>query len=245
MGVSMEPGEKWDQKQVLHDPEMLSALEKKLRPSGMSRRSFLAMASAVAGTAALAACGGGSSPTATTAATRAPAAASPTTAAADAAAGSPTTAPASAAATRPTTASGTGTTGASGTASAGGTPATKLGPIAAAAVGEESKKVFLDWLTEEPVDNDFNRDLGGGGVKAAMVGLLRYSQSFDLIPELAEDYAVSGNVITFRIRKDANWSDGKPVTAVDFAYSIRRMIDPRTGNGYGSFWNGVRHVGSC
>src|SRR5262249_21396381 len=49
----------------------------------------------------------------------------------------------------------------------------------------------------------------------------------------------SGNVFTFKIRTGAVWSDGVPVTAMDFVYSVRRMIDPRTGNAYASYWNGV------
>jgi len=35
------------------------------------------------------------------------------------------------------------------------------------------------------------------------------------------------------------WSDGVPLTAKDLVYSLKRQIDPRTGNGYGSFWDGV------
>ncbi len=34
----------------------------------------------------------------------------------------------------------------------------------------------------------------------------------------------------FHLRDDAKWSDGKPVTAHDFAYSFRRVIDPLTGS---------------
>jgi len=198
----------WDQKEVLRDPEMLAQLERNLRGAGMQRRTFLALASAVAGSAALAACGSSSSPTATAAPT-----AAPTKAAASAAA---TTAPAA--------------TTASSSAAA---------PTTAAATGPESTKLFVDYLTSEPVDNDFNRDLYCGGVAAHMVGLLRYDQDFNIIPEMAESFTSKGSVFTFKIRKGVTWSDGKPLTAKDFVYSLRRQMDPRTGNGYGSFWNGV------
>ena len=199
------------------------------------------------GAAALAACGGSSSPTATTAATvaatKAPAAA-PTTAAPSAAAAA-TTAPttAAAAATAPAAsaaASATqpaassvapvGTTAAS-SAAAGGKPVTATGP--------DSTKLFIDWLTSEPVDNDFNRDLYCNGVSQHMVGLLTYDQDFNLVPELAESYTNSGPIFTYKLRKGITWSDGVPIKASDFVYSIRRMIDPRTANGYGSFWDGV------
>ncbi|MGI8854112.1 MAG: peptide ABC transporter substrate-binding protein [Thermomicrobiales bacterium] len=241
----MESRDNWDQKQVLQDPEMLARLERNLRGAGMKRRNFLAMASAAAGTAALAACGGSSSPTATTAATTAPtkapaaaSAAAPTTAAA-ASGAAPTTAASSAAvATKAPVASSAASTAAPASttvasSAAAGSPA--------AATGPESTKVFIDGanITSEPVDNDFNRDLYCGGVAQHMSGLLQYDPDFNLVPDLAESYTNSGPVFTFKIRKGATWSDGQPIKAGDFVYSLRRQMDPRTGNGYGSFWDSV------
>ncbi|WP_138205196.1 peptide ABC transporter substrate-binding protein [Haloimpatiens lingqiaonensis] len=40
-----------------------------------------------------------------------------------------------------------------------------------------------------------------------------------------------GTVWTFTLR-DYNWSDGKPVTAKDFEYSIKRVLAPETGSNY-------------
>ena len=47
----------------------------------------------------------------------------------------------------------------------------------------------------------------------------------DLIPGAAESWTVSddGTVYTFKIRADAVWSNGDPVTAEDFVYSFRRL----------------------
>ncbi len=33
---------------------------------------------------------------------------------------------------------------------------------------------------------------------------------------------------TFKLRKDAKWSNGDPVTAKDFAYAWQRLLDPKT-----------------
>ncbi len=46
----------------------------------------------------------------------------------------------------------------------------------------------------------------------------------NLIPGAAESWTVSddGTVYTFKLRQDAVWSDGSPVTADDFVYSFRR-----------------------
>ena len=239
-----------DPREVLRDPEALAVFERNMRGAGMKRRNFLAMASAVAGAAALAACGSSSSPTATTAATvaptKAPAAAAPTTAAPSAAAAATTvpaaatTAPA-AAATAPAASVAAAATAPAATAAPAGTKAASSAAAGSpvAATGPDSTKAFIDWLTSEPVDNDFNRDLYCNGVSQHMVGLLTYDQDFNLVPELAESYTNSGPVFTYKLRKGVTWSDGVPITAKDFVYSIRRMIDPRTANGYGSFWDGV------
>jgi oligopeptide transport system substrate-binding protein len=39
-------------------------------------------------------------------------------------------------------------------------------------------------------------------------------------------------VYTFHLRPDARWSNGAPVTADDFVFSLRRLMDPKTGAGY-------------
>ena len=51
---------------------------------------------------------------------------------------------------------------------------------------------------------------------------------------MAESFDVSedGRVYTFHMRKGAQWSNGDPVTAVDFAWSWRRMLHPETASEY-------------
>lgn len=48
----------------------------------------------------------------------------------------------------------------------------------------------------------------------------------------AESWTVSddGTVWTFKLKEDAVWADGKPVTAHDYVYSFRRTADPKTGS---------------
>ncbi|MGI6239161.1 MAG: peptide ABC transporter substrate-binding protein [Christensenellales bacterium] len=57
----------------------------------------------------------------------------------------------------------------------------------------------------------------------------------------AESYTVSedGLVYTFTLRDDAVWSDGAPVTAQDFVYSWRRVVDPATAADYGYILEGI------
>src|SRR5215213_2636076 len=53
-------------------------------------------------------------------------------------------------------------------------------------------------------------------------------------PGVAEKWEISedGRIYTFHLRKDAYWSNGEPVTARDFLYSIRRLLDPLTFSRY-------------
>jgi oligopeptide transport system substrate-binding protein len=67
-------------------------------------------------------------------------------------------------------------------------------------------------------------------------GLVMQDQKAGLIPGAAESWTVSddGTVYTFKLRADAVWSNGDPVTAEDFVYSFRRLEDPATAAEYAS-----------
>ncbi len=56
----------------------------------------------------------------------------------------------------------------------------------------------------------------------------------EIEPELAESWTVSddGTVWTFKLRQDAMWSDGNPVTAKDIEYSVKRAVMPETASPY-------------
>lgn len=45
------------------------------------------------------------------------------------------------------------------------------------------------------------------------------------------DISKDGKTLTFHLR-DSKWSDGKPVTAQDFEYGIKRLLDPKTAAEY-------------
>jgi len=65
----------------------------------------------------------------------------------------------------------------------------------------------------------------------------------EIVPGIAESYTSAANedgtlTYTFKLR-DANWSDGEPVTAADFVYSWRRLVDPATASGYGYLLDGI------
>ena len=62
-------------------------------------------------------------------------------------------------------------------------------------------------------------------------GLVTRTPEGDTVPGIAESWSISedGTVYTFRLRENAKWSDGRPITAHDFVYSYKRILDPTSG----------------
>lgn len=54
------------------------------------------------------------------------------------------------------------------------------------------------------------------------------------IPQAAERWSISADGLryTFYIRKNATWSDGTPLTANDFDYSWKRLLNPKSASKY-------------
>lgn len=66
---------------------------------------------------------------------------------------------------------------------------------------------------------------------AMFEGLVEYDpKTMQPIPAVAERWDISPKVdeFIFYLRKNARWSDGKPITARDFVYSLRRGFAPET-----------------
>jgi oligopeptide transport system substrate-binding protein len=65
-------------------------------------------------------------------------------------------------------------------------------------------------------------------------GLVINAANGELVPGVAETWEVSadGLTYTFHLRSNARWSNGDPVTADDFVYSYRRILDPATAARY-------------
>jgi peptide/nickel transport system substrate-binding protein len=52
----------------------------------------------------------------------------------------------------------------------------------------------------------------------------QYYDRDKIVPELAEDMSVSGMAATFKLRKDAKFHDGTPITAKDVKWSLDRAV---------------------
>lgn len=68
-----------------------------------------------------------------------------------------------------------------------------------------------------------------------MEGLYMLDDKDQAIPGVAEgdpEKSEDGKTWTIKLRKNAKWSNGDPVTANDFVYSWKRTLDPKTGAEY-------------
>lgn len=67
---------------------------------------------------------------------------------------------------------------------------------------------------------------------AAFEGLYALDDKDQLIPAAAKEMpkiSEDGKTYTIKLRDDAKWSNGDPVTAADFEYAWKKMIDPKNG----------------
>jgi len=68
-------------------------------------------------------------------------------------------------------------------------------------------------------------------------GLFRLNEENVAIPALAEaepEVSEDGLTYTFKLR-DANWSDGTPITAQDFEFAWKRALDSEVGSPSGAY----------
>ncbi|HET9159508.1 MAG TPA: peptide ABC transporter substrate-binding protein [Caulobacteraceae bacterium] len=77
-----------------------------------------------------------------------------------------------------------------------------------------------------------------------IVGLTQSAPDGSTVPGVATDWAASpdGLTWTFHLRKDALWSDGVPVTADDFVFAMRRILDPAQASEYASILYPIKNA---
>ncbi|MGP6486853.1 ABC transporter substrate-binding protein [Duffyella gerundensis] len=66
-------------------------------------------------------------------------------------------------------------------------------------------------------------------------GLVSTDNNGHVVPGVAASWQQKGTEWIFTLRDDAKWSDGTQVTAEDFVYSWRRLVDPKTASPYASY----------
>lgn len=82
-------------------------------------------------------------------------------------------------------------------------------------------------LAESVGANNITRDL--------FEALTANNEHGKTVPGVAESWQQTDTTTwVFKLRKNAKWSNGDPVTADDFVFGIRRFVDPKTASTYAS-----------
>ncbi|HTP42430.1 MAG TPA: peptide ABC transporter substrate-binding protein [Nitrospiria bacterium] len=81
-------------------------------------------------------------------------------------------------------------------------------------------------------------------IENLMEGLTAFDERLRPVPAVASRWDVSpdGTTYTFHLRNDVYWSDGRRVTAQDFEYAWKRLLNPKTGAEYAYFLYDVRNA---
>jgi oligopeptide transport system substrate-binding protein len=92
--------------------------------------------------------------------------------------------------------------------------------------------------TTEPVTLDPHKATGTWETRLlgdVFVGLTTDGPDGAAIPGIAESWDTSADGLTWTFHlRDAKWSDGVPVTADDFVFSLQRILDPKLASEYAS-----------
>ena len=79
-------------------------------------------------------------------------------------------------------------------------------------------------------------------IRQLLVGLTSTDADGNTVAGMAQSWESTDNKVwTFKIR-DAKWSNGDPVTAQDFVYSFRRLVNPNTASPYATYLSGLKVV---
>ncbi len=75
-------------------------------------------------------------------------------------------------------------------------------------------------------------------------GLVKYDKDLKLVGDLARSWDISpdGLTMTFHLRKDVKWQDGKPFTSDDVLFTYHVTIDPKTPTPYAGDFMMVKKV---
>jgi len=69
-------------------------------------------------------------------------------------------------------------------------------------------------------------------IEQLFAGLVEPTPELGVVPDVAANWEMldGGRRYVFHLRDDVLWSDGTPVTAYDFEYAWKRVLDPATGS---------------
>jgi oligopeptide transport system substrate-binding protein len=110
-------------------------------------------------------------------------------------------------------------------------------PPTRVSVGVEEQILHMGNKSEpQELDPHIVQGVGEHNIISALLENLVSEDPIDLhpVPAIAESWDISpdGTVYTFHLRPGVRWSNGEPMTALDFIRSYQRAITPKLGNEY-------------
>ena len=121
-------------------------------------------------------------------------------------------------------------------------PAAKAEPAASPVNLEQQPSQFTEplptgtfrrlWSDPPTLDPHLTGDTTSAGIVAEVFsGLVALDTDLKLVPDIAESWTIQdGTVYTFKLRPNAKFHNGKPVTAHDFKWSMERAAAPDTAS---------------
>ena len=113
-------------------------------------------------------------------------------------------------------------------------PSQTGGTLIDATIGEPSGLIYM---------------VAGESAAAAISGnifnkLLKYDKNLDLEGELAESWIISADqkTITFKLKPNLKWADGKPLTSEDVLFTWKLVTDEKTRSPYASDYQLVKNA---
>jgi len=128
---------------------------------------------------------------------------------------------------------GGGNSATSGTGSSGSSAASSGGSSSSA-----GKTMFLGMVNPPILFNPINSsDVASQFAEKFMFdSFLEMEAPLKFVPKLADSFETTDNqTFTIKINKDAKWSDGKPVTAEDAAFTLQLIANPKVETSVGSY----------
>lgn len=118
------------------------------------------------------------------------------------------------------------------------------GAAAGSAIDAARNSITITLRSEPPqLDSSRATDAASGVViDHVMEGLLGYDDNNQLTEGVAQRWEMREDGATFWLRRNARWSDGQPVTAHDFEFAWRRVVDPATASEYAFILYAVKNA---
>ena len=111
-------------------------------------------------------------------------------------------------------------------------------PVTGDALADDQTFTYRVLDEHSSVDPQVVEDVSGAEiVRDLFEGLMNQDAEGNLVPGVATGFTTNEakNVYTFTLRDNAKWSNGDPVTAGDFVYAWKRLVDPALASPYAWF----------